>query len=186
MPLPNRDEAWALLKEYNHSEALLNHALAVEAVMRYRARKRGVDEEVWGIIGLIHDLDYEQFPESHCHQTEKILTEKGWPEAYIRAALSHGWGICNNIEPVTDLEKNLYTLDELTGLVGAAALVRPSKSVMDLEPSSVKKKWKQKSFAAGVNREVIEKGAQMLGENLEDLIRDVIMGMRQVADRIGL
>lgn len=186
MPSPNREEAWALLQEYNHSEALLNHALTVEAVMRYRASKRGADEEVWGIIGLIHDLDYEKFPESHCQQTQKILTEKGWPEEVIRAAISHGWGICNDIAPVTDLEKNLYTLDELTGLVAAAALVRPSKSVMDLEPSSVKKKWKQKSFAAGVNRDVIEKGAQMLGEDLEDLIRDVIMGMRLVADRIGL
>ena len=183
---PSREEAWSLLKEYNQSEALLNHALSVEAVMRYRARKIGADEELWGIIGLIHDLDYERFPESHCHQTEKILTEKGWPGEYIRAVISHGWGICNDVAPVTDLEKNLYTLDELTGLVAAAALVRPSKSVMDLEPASVKKKWKQKSFAAGVNREVIEKGADMLGETLEVLIQDVIMGMRRVADRIGL
>jgi putative nucleotidyltransferase with HDIG domain len=186
MPSPNREEAWKLLREYNHSEALINHALAVEAVMRYRARKRGADEDLWGIIGLIHDLDYEQFPESHCHKTKVILEERGWPEAYIRAVLSHGWGLCNEVEPVTDLEKNLYALDELTGLVGAAALVRPSKSVRDLEPSSVKKKWKQKSFAAGVNREVIEKGAQMLGEDLEVLIQDVILGLRQVADRIGL
>jgi len=183
---PNREEAWALLTEYNHSEALRNHALSVEAVMRYRARKQGADEELWGLIGLIHDLDYEQFPENHCHQTQEILTEKGWPEEYIRAAISHGWGICNDVEPLTDLEKNLYTLDELTGLVAAAALVRPSKSVMDLEASSVKKKWKQKSFAAGVNREIIEKGAKMLGEDLEVLIQDTIMGMRQVAERIGL
>jgi putative nucleotidyltransferase with HDIG domain len=183
---PNRQETWTLLQRYNRSEALIHHALAVEAVMRYMARKQGADEELWGIIGLIHDLDYETFPEEHCHKTKTILEENGWPEEYIRAVLSHGWGLCNDIEPKTDLELTLYTIDELTGLVAAAALVRPSKSVLDLEAKSVKKKWKQKSFAAGVNREIIEKGAQMLGLELDILIQDVIMGLREVAPQIGL
>jgi predicted hydrolase (HD superfamily) len=138
------------------------------------------------MIGLIHDLDYEQFPEEHCHKTKTILEEHGWPEEIIRAAISHGWGLCNDVEPETELEKYLYTIDELTGLVAAAALVRPSKSVLDIEINSVKKKWKQKNFAAGVNREIIEKGAVMLGVSLDELIQDVIMGMRDVAGKIGL
>jgi putative nucleotidyltransferase with HDIG domain len=183
---PDREAALALLCQYNQNQALIHHALAVEAVMRYLARKKGLDEEQWGIIGLIHDLDYEQFPEEHCHRTKTILEEQGWPEDFIRAVLSHGWGLCNEVEPKTELEKTLYTIDELTGLVAAAALVRPSKSVQDLEAKSVKKKWKQKSFAAGVNREIIEKGALMLGVEIDELIQDVIMGMREVAHEIGL
>ena len=183
---PSRQEAFLLLKKYNKSEGLIKHALAVEGVMRYYARKLGRDEEKWGVIGLIHDLDYEQFPEQHCHKTEEILTSENWPAEYIRAVVSHGWGICTDIEPQSDLEKVLYTVDELTGLVVTTALVRPSKSVMDLKAKSVKKKWKDKSFAAGVNREVIEKGAEMLGVELGELINDVIMGMRDVADEIGL
>jgi predicted hydrolase (HD superfamily) len=150
------------------------------------ARKRGADEEKWGIIGLIHDLDYEQYPEEHCRKTEAILKEHQWPEEYIRAAISHGWGICVNVEPQTELEKVLYTIDELTGLVVTTALVRPSKSVMDLKAKSVKKKWKDKRFAAGVNRDVIEKGAGMLGMDLTELITDTIMGMREVSEEIGL
>ncbi|MCL5279857.1 MAG: HDIG domain-containing protein [Planctomycetes bacterium] len=184
--VPTREEAFALLKQYNQNEALIKHALAVEAVMRYGARKRGQDVEKWGVIGLVHDLDYEQFPEQHCHKSGAILREHGWPEEYIRAVLSHGWGICTDVEPRTDLEKMLYAMDELTGLVTATALVRPSKSVLDMEPKSVKKKWKEKSFAAGVNREVIEKGAAVLGVDLNDLIADAIGGMREAAGPIGL
>jgi putative nucleotidyltransferase with HDIG domain len=184
--VPTRDEALTLLKQYNQNEALIKHALAVEAVMRYCARKRGQDVEHWGVIGLVHDLDYERFPEQHCHKSEEILREHGWPEAYVRAVLSHGWGICTEVQPQTDLEKTLYTMDELTGLIAATALVRPSKSVLDVEPKSVKKKWKEKSFAAGVNREVIEKGAAMLGVDLNELIGDAILAMREVADQIGL
>jgi len=183
---PTREEAFALLKEYNKSEGLIKHALAVEAVMRYCARKRGEDEEKWGVIGLVHDLDYEQFPQQHCRKTQEILTSRNWPAEYIRAVLSHGWGICTDVEPNSDLEKALYAVDELTGLVVATALVRPSKSVMDMEAKSVKKKWKEKSFAAGVNRDVIEKGAAMLGVELTSLIEDVIMGMREAAEQIGL
>lgn len=183
---PTREEAFSLLKEYNKNGGLIKHALAVEAVMRYCARKRGEDEEKWGVIGLVHDLDYEQFPQQHCQKTEEILRSHNWPAEYIRAVLSHGWGMRTDVKPESDLEKVLYAIDELTGLVAATALVRPSKSVMDVEPKSVKKKWKQKSFAAGVNREVIEKGAMMLGVELSSLIEDVIMGMREVADEIGL
>jgi len=183
---PTREEAFSLLKKYNTNEGLIKHALAVEAVMRYCARKRGQDENKWGIIGLIHDLDYEQFPEQHCRKTEEILVGENWPAEYIRAVVSHGWGICTDIEPQSELEKVLYAIDELTGLVAATALVRPSRSVMDMKAKSVKKKWKDKSFAAGVNREVIEKGAELLSIELSELITDVIMGMREVADEIGL
>jgi len=184
--VPTREEALALLKQYNQNEALIKHALAVEAVMRYCARKRGQDPELWGLIGLIHDLDYEQFPEQHCHKSGQILREHGWPEEYIRAVMSHGWGICTDVEPVTDLEKTLYAMDELTGLIAATALVRPSKSVLDTTAKSVKKKWKEKSFAAGVNREVIEKGAALLGVDLGVLIEDAIAGMQEAAEAIGL
>jgi len=183
---PTREQAFNLLAQYNTNEALIKHALSVEAVMRYFARKRGEDEEKWGIIGLIHDLDYEQFPEEHCRKTEEILKKNSWPQEYIRAAVSHGWGICSDIEPQTELEKVLYAVDELTGLVVTTALVRPSKSVLDLKAKSVKKKWKDKRFAAGVDRSIIEKGAEMLGVELTELISDTIMGMREVAEEIGL
>jgi len=184
--VPTREEAFALLRQYNQNEALVKHALAVEAVMRFCARKRGQDAEQWGVIGLVHDLDYEQFPDQHCHKSGQILREQGWPEEYVRAVMSHGWGICTDVEPVSDLEKTLYAMDELTGLVAATALVRPSKSVLDMTPKSVKKKWKEKSFAAGVNREVIEKGAAMLGVELSQLIEEAIAGMREAAEEIGL
>jgi predicted hydrolase (HD superfamily) len=154
--------------------------------MRYMAKKHGEDEEKWGVIGLVHDLDYEQFPEEHCRKSPELLREAGWPEEYIRAVVSHGWGLCSDVEPRSLLEKTLYAVDELTGLVTTSALVRPSRSVLDMEAKSVKKKWKDKRFAAGVNREVIEKGAALLGVDLEQLITDTIMGMRTVAKEIGL
>jgi len=184
--MPSRDDALKLLQAYTRNDALLKHAYAVEAVMRYMARKSGQDEEMWGVIGLVHDLDYEQFPEQHCTKTREILTENGWPEDYIRAVVSHGWGMCSDVEPVSVLERTLYAIDELTGLVAASALVRPSRSVLDLTVSSVKKKWKSPAFAAGVNRSVITKGAEMLGVPLESLIEDTIMGMREAAEAIGL
>lgn len=183
---PTREEAWTLLTSYNQSESLRKHALAVEGVMRHFARKYGEDETQWGIIGLIHDLDYEQFPDQHCVKTEAILRENSWPEEYIRAVVSHGYGICTDVAPRSTLEKVLFAVDELTGLVATTALVRPSKSVMDLKPKSVKKKWKDKRFAAGVDRTIIEKGAAMLGVELSELIADTIMGMRDVAEAIGL
>jgi predicted hydrolase (HD superfamily) len=184
--IPTREQAFELLNQYNKNESLIKHALAVEGVMRYFARKRQEDEEKWGIIGLIHDLDYEQFPEEHCRKTEEILKKNNWPQEYIRAVVSHGWGICSDVEPKTELEKALYAVDELTGLVVTTALVRPSKSLMDLKAKSVKKKWKDKRFAAGVDRSIIEKGAKMLDVELTELITDTIMGMREVADKIGL
>jgi len=183
---PTRDEAWALLNKYNTNPGLVKHALAVEAVMRYMARKRGQDEEAWGVVGLIHDLDYEQFPDRHCKKTEEILRERGWPEDLVRAVVSHGYGFCTDVEPQTEMEKVLYAIDELTGLVVATALVRPSRSVMDMAAKSVRKKWKDKAFAAGVNRAVIEDGARRLGMDLSDLITDTILGMREAAEELGL
>ena len=183
---PTRADAWALLNTYNKSESLIRHALAVEGVMRHMARKYGEDEELWGLVGLIHDLDYEQFPDQHCRKTEEILKQNDWPEPVIRAVVSHGFGICTDVEPLSKLEKVLFAVDELTGLVATTALVRPSKSVMDLKAKSVKKKWKDKRFAAGVDRSIIERGAAMLEVELAELISDTIAGMRDVADAIGL
>ncbi len=183
---PTREEALQILHEYNSNESLRKHAYAVEGVMRYLARKRGEDEEKWGIIGLIHDLDYEKFPDQHCQKTGEILRTNNWPEEYIRAAVSHGRGICSQVEPISDLEKFLYTIDELTGLVVTTALVRPSKSVHDVTVKSVKNKWKDKRFAAGVDRSVIEKGAAMLNLSLDEIIEDTIRGMQEVAQEIGL
>ena len=183
---PTREAAFALLTKYNQSESLIRHALAVEGVMRYFATKRNEDADKWGIIGLVHDLDYEQYPEQHCHKTEEILSEKGWPKEYIRAVVSHGWGICSDVEPLSELENVLYAVDELTGLVTTSALVRPSRSVMDLTAKSVMKKWNDKRFAAGVDRSIIEKGAARLNMSLNDLITDTIEGMRTVAEAIGL
>jgi len=182
----SREEALQILHEYNKTDRLRKHAYSVEGVMRYIARKRGEDEDKWGIIGLMHDLDYEQFPDQHCAKTREILEEYNWPEEYIRAIVSHGWGICSDVEPKSALEKTLYAIDELTGLIAANAMVRPSKSVMDMTVKSVKKKWKSPAFAAGVDRSIIQRGAEMLGVGIEEIIEDTIMGMREVADAIGL
>ena len=184
--VPTRQEALELLHQLNQTDSLRKHAYAVEGVMRHIAKKRGQDVEKWGIIGLIHDLDYEKFPDQHCQKTGEILREHGWPEEYIRAAVSHGWGICSDVKPETDLEKVLYTIDELTGLVVTTALIRPSKSVLDVQPKSVKNKWKDKRFAAGVDRSVIEKGAEMLQVGVDEVIEDTIKGMQEVAEAIGL
>ena len=184
--VPTREDALKLFKEYNESESLLKHALSVEAVMRHFAKKHGEDEEKWGVIGLVHDLDYEKFPLEHCVITKKILQTHNWPQEYIRAVLSHAWGVCTDLKPETLLEKTLFAIDELTGLVTASALVRPSKSILDMKAKSVKKKWKDKRFAAGVDRSVIEKGVEMLNMQLSDLITETIAGMREVAEEIGL
>jgi len=184
--IPDRNDALKLFMRYNKSESLLKHALSVEGVMRYMARKNGEDEEKWGVIGLIHDLDWEKFPDQHCKKTEEILRENNWPDDYIRAVMSHGWNIVTDVEPQNKLEKTLYAIDELTGLVATSALVRPSKSVMDMKVKSVKKKWNDKRFAAGVDRSVIENGAEMLGVEVAELIEDCIAGMREVAKDIDL
>lgn len=186
MAMPTRDEAMALLREWNSNESLIKHALAVEATMRTMARARGEDVEFWGAVGLVHDLDYERFPGQHPHEGARILRELAWPEEAIHAVLSHAWGIVSDVEPVHPMEKILYAIDELTGLVTAAVLVRPSKSLADLSVSSLKKKWKDKGFAAGANRDVIARGAEMLGMSLDDLMAEVIGGMSEAATTLGL
>jgi len=184
--IPDRQQALDLLKEYNRDESLIRHGLAVEAVMRHIASFKNEDQDKWGIIGLVHDLDYGQFPDQHCIKTGEILKDLEWPTEYIRAIMSHGYEMFTDIKPESDMEKFLYAIDELTGLVDATALVRPSKSVLDMKAKSVKKKWKDKSFAAGVNREVITKGAEMLSMETGELIELTIEGMKKAADEIGL
>lgn len=183
---PTRDQASALLRQYTKNERLVRHGLSVEAVMRHFAKKWGEDEEKWGIIGLVHDLDWEMYPDRHCEKTKEILEAEEWPSEYIRSALSHGWGLVTDIKPEHQMEKVLFATDELTGLITATALMRPSKSVLDMKAKSVKKKWNQRSFAAGVSREIIQQGAEMLGMELGDLITETIEAMRTVADEIGL
>ena len=147
--IPSREEAFSLFKKYNTSESLLKHALSVEAVMRYLAEKKGKDPDKWGIIGLVHDLDYEMFPDQHCIKTREILEEKEWPADYVRAVVSHAWGICSDVKPEFTMEKYLYAIDELTGLVTACVLVRPSKSLMDLKVKSVKKEVEEQALCGG-------------------------------------
>ena len=183
---PTRADAEKLWRAHNDDEALWRHALAVEATMRHFAAKNGGDPDEWGVVGLIHDIDYGRYPEAHCVRGRAIMEEAGWPEPYIRAMQSHGWGLCVDVEPKSAMEKTLYAVDELTGFIVACALVRPSKSLHDLEVKSVKKKWKTPAFAAGVNREVIEKGAALLGVELDQLIGETILAMRPVSAEIGL
>ena len=184
--MPTREDALNLLKEYNKSEALVQHGLQVEACMRYFAKEAGEDEEKWGIVGLLHDLDYEMFPDQHCHKAAEIMRERGYSDEIIRAMMSHAYGICTDVEPLSLMEKTLYAVDELSGLVNACVLVRPSKSISDLGVKSVKKKFKSKSFAAGVDREVVKKGAAMLGMELDELIAKVIEAMKANAKEIGV
>ncbi len=181
-----REEAWELLTAYTKTPALQKHAMAVEAVMAHFAGLDGEDEEVWGVAGLLHDLDYEKFPEEHCRKAEEIMREKGIDEVYIRAMKCHGYGICTDTRPESKMEKVLFTIDELTGLINAVCLMRPSKSVLDLEVKSVKKKFKDKSFAAGVDRETIRSGCEMLDMELDTVIRETIEGMKKRAQEIGL
>ena len=185
--VPNRAEAYKLLTEFNKNQNLIRHALAVEAVMVHFAELfNESDVDKWRIVGLVHDLDYEMYPEEHCQKVKEILTERNWPEDYIRAIQSHGWGICSDVEPVERMEKVLYAIDELTGLINATALMRPSKSILDLKPKSVKKKWKDRNFAAGVDRDIIQKGVDMLGMDLTEVMAETIKGMQKVAEEIGL
>ena len=182
----DREAAWQLLGEYVKSETLLRHAITVEAVMRHFASLFNEDAVRWGVIGLLHDIDFEMYPDQHCHKTREILEPKQLPEAFIRAIESHGYKLVNEVEPLENVEKVLYTIDELTGLISATALLRPSKSLFDLTVKSVKKKWKQKSFAEGVSREVIEDGAERLKMDLDYVIEQTIKGMQKVAAEIGL
>ena len=175
-----REEAWTLLTEYNKEAFQLEHAQIVENTMRYFARELGFgeEEEFWGIVGLLHDLDFEQFPEEHCIKSQDIMRERGIDEKIIRATASHGYAITVDIKPEHEMEKVHYAVDELTGLIGAVVLMRPSKSVQDLLLKSVKKKYKSKGFAAGCSREVIERGAEMLGWTLDELIQRTIDALK--------
>lgn len=183
---PTREEAWQLLKEYNQDEHLITHALAVEGVMRHFATLYNEDAEKWGVVGLLHDLDYEKYPEEHCKKVIEIMKEKGLDDELIHSVVSHGYGLVNDIKPENNLEKVLYTIDELTGLINATAIMRPSKSVLDLGVKSVKKKFKSKGFAVGVNRDVIMNGCEMLDKSLDEVIEQTIEGMKTVAEEIGL
>ncbi len=184
--MPSREDAINLLKEYNKNPALVQHGLQVEACMRYFAKEADENVEQWGIVGLLHDLDYEMFPNEHCYKAAEIMDERGYSQEIIRAMMSHGYGICTDTEPLSLMEKTLYAVDELSGLVNACVLVRPSKSIMDLGVKSVKKKFKTKSFAAGVDREVVKKGAQLLNIELDELIFKVIEAMKVNAKEIGV
>lgn len=181
-----REKALSVLRAHNKSEALVRHGMAVEAVMRHFAKELGHDEAYWGAVGLLHDVDYEKYPEEHCLRAPELLREAGYDEDFIHAVVSHGYDLVVDVEPVHEMEKVLYAIDELTGLIGAAALMRPSKSVMDIEVKSVKKKFKDKSFAAGVDRAVILRGCDMIHMSLDDAIQHCILGMRTVAREIGL
>lgn len=180
--IPTREEAWELLTRYNQDAFHLQHAETVEGIMRYFARKLGYEQEedFWGIAGLLHDLDFEKYPEEHCVKSQEIMREEGIDESLIHATASHGYGLVVDVKPEKEMEKVLFAVDELSGLIWAAALVRPSKSVQDLELKSVKKKFKDKRFAAGCSRDVIEKGEEMLGWSLDDLISETILAMRSL------
>ncbi len=184
-----RERALAFLREHNKDDGHIKHALAVEAAMRFFADKMSGDVEKWGIAGLLHDVDWEKTqdtPEKHTIEGARWLSEAGWPEDIVRAVLAHGWELCSDVRPESDMEKVLYTIDELTGLVVTAALVRPSRSVQDLEVKSVKKKWKDKAFARGVNRDLIVKGAEMIPMPLDTVIEWVILALRNIEPELGL
>ena len=185
---PTREEAYNLLKKHVESESLLRHCLSVESAMAHFAEILDEDVEKWSIIGLLHDLDYEKYPDEHCVKVVEMLGEENYPEEYIKSITSHGYGICEGVEnpPEHKMEKVLYMVDELTGLITACVLVRPSKSVMDLKPKSVTKKWKDKSFASGVNRETIEKGLDMLDMERREAIEETIKALSKNAEELGV
>lgn len=179
-----REEAINLLKKYNKEEFHLRHALTVEEVMKYFAKEKGKDEAFWGLVGLLHDVDFEQYPEEHCKKAPELLKEINASEEMIHAICSHGYGICSEIKPEHEMEKILFAIDELTGLIWAAAKMRPSKSTKDMEVSSLKKKFKDKKFAAGCSRETIQQGAEQLGWELNDLFEQTILAMRNSEEKI--
>ena len=181
-----REEAFELLKKYNKELFHIQHALTVEGVMRWYANELGYGDEAeyWAITGLLHDIDFELYPEEHCKKAPELLREGHVGEDMIHSVCSHGFGICSDVEPEHEMEKVLFAADELTGLIGAAALMRPSKSVMDMEVSSVKKKFKDKKFAAGCSRDVIRQGAENLGWELNDLFEKTILAMRSCEESV--
>ena len=174
----NREQALDLLKKYNKEPFHIQHALTVEGVMRWFAQENGEDVDFWGLCGLLHDIDFEIYPEQHCQKAPELLAEVNASAEMVHAICSHGYGICSDVEPVHLMEKIMFTVDELTGLIGAAARMRPSKSVMDMELSSLKKKFKDKKFAAGCSRDVIKQGAEILGWSLDEVLDKTILAMR--------
>ena len=180
-----RAQALALLQKYNREPFHIFHGLTVEGTMRYFAREMGEDEDFWGLVGLLHDVDFEKYPEQHCLKAPELLSEIGAEPEFIHAVCSHGYGICCDVEPTLPMEKVLFAADELTGLIGAAARMRPSKSVMDMEVASLKKKFKDKKFAAGCSRDVIIQGAECLGWTLEELMEKTILAMRSCEDSVN-
>lgn len=182
-----RDEAFELLKKYNKDPFHIRHALTVEGVMKWFAKEEGYgeDEEYWGIVGLLHDIDFEEYPEEHCIKAPELLRKAGVSEDVIHGVCSHGYELTVDVKPEHDMEKTLYATDELTGLIWAAALIRPSKSVQDMEVKSVKKKYKSANFAAGCSREVIERGAKMMGIELSELIQKTILAMRSCEESVN-
>lgn len=184
---PDRAAALALLRKYNQESFHVRHALTVEAVMRWYAETLGYgeDAEFWATVGLLHDVDFEQWPEEHCRKAPELLAEIGCSEEFVHAVCCHGYGLCSDVEPVHEMEKVLFASDELTGLIGAAALMRPSKSVEDMELSSLKKKFKDKKFAAGCSRDVINTGAERLGWPIEELMEKTILAMRSCEDAVN-
>lgn len=180
MKTVNKEKALELLKEYNKEEFHIVHGLTVSACMKYFAEKLGhtEDAEFWEVVGLLHDIDFELYPEEHCIKAQEILKEKGFEEDFIHAVVSHGYGLCCDVKPEHEMEKVLFAVDELTGLIGAAALMRPSKSVQDMELKSVKKKFKDKKFAAGCSRDVIKQGAEMLDWDLDKLLSETLEAMK--------
>lgn len=173
-----REQAMGLLRKYNTEPFHIQHALTVEGVMRWFAQENGEDADFWGLCGLLHDVDFEKWPEQHCQKAPELLAEVNASPEMVHAICSHGYGICCDVEPTAQMEKILFAADELTGLIGAAARMRPSKSVMDMELSSLKKKFKDKKFAAGCSRDVIRTGAERLGWNLDELMEKTILAMR--------
>ena len=184
---PAREEALALLKKYNSEPFHLLHAYTVEGVMRWFAQQKGFADEAdfWAMVGLMHDVDFEQYPEQHCVKAPELLREAGFEDDFIHAVCSHGWGICTDVKPEHPMEKTLFAVDELTGLIGAAARMRPSRSVQDMEVSSLKKKFKDKKFAAGCSRDVIRQGAELMGVELDTLFADTIDAMRSCEDSVN-
>ena len=174
----SREQALDLLRKYNKEPFHIQHALTVEGVMRWFAQENGEDVQFWGLCGLLHDIDFEVYPDQHCQKAPELLAEVNASDKMVHAICSHGYGICSDVEPVHLMEKILFTVDELTGLIGAAARMRPSKSVMDMELSSLKKKFKDKKFAAGCSRDVIKQGAERLGWSLDEVLEKTILAMR--------
>ena len=180
-----RNKAWDLLRKYNKEPFHLRHALTVEGVMRYFAEQRGEDADFWGVAGLLHDIDFEMWPEEHCRRAPELLREGGADEAVVHSVFSHGWGECSDVEPTHEMEKLLFAADELTGLIWSASLMRPSKSVQDMELKSLKKKFKDKKFAAGCSREIILKGAELCGLTIEELMQQTLDAMRATEDEVN-